>query len=155
MFPIESAIIIFEKPNSREVCLLAHRDFAPKHTLNCCRRVPLDFLFRGHYHLTVGRPPEPYAIYWDNYHQSMVRKLVFGLFLTVLTLLFLSITIGATYALHALESASHSTYCPKQYLYAKLENVQTKEEAQFINNCFCERLDVVQLVSGWQEKYQS
>jgi len=155
-FPLESAIIIFEKPKSKEVCLHAHREFAPVNTLDCFRKVPLDFLFRGHYHLTVSEPPEPYAIYWDNYHQSMVRKLVFGIFMLILVLLFLSITIGCSYALEKqFDSINYSTYCPKQYIYAKYENVETKEELQFIDNCFCERLNVLQLAYGWQQKYQS
>ena len=155
-FPIISAIVIFEKPKSRDVCLHAHRKFAPQHTLNCFRQAPLDFLFRGHYLLTVSEPPEPYAIYWDNYHLSIVRKDIFGLLLTVLILLFLSITLAFTYALQEqFESINYSTYCPKQYLYAKEGNVETAEEIQFIRNCFCERMNVLQLAYGWQEEYQT
>jgi hypothetical protein len=98
-FPIESAIVIFEKPKSRDVCLYAYREHAPIVTVNGCKRVPLEFLFRGHYHLTVSEPPEPFAIYWDNYHLSYCRTIVFGTFILAMSVLFLAVTVGFAYAL--------------------------------------------------------
>lgn len=32
--------------------------------------------------------------------------------------------------------------------------METQEEIQFIRNCFCERLNILQLAFGWQQKYQ-
>lgn len=85
----------------------------------------------------------------------MGRTLLFGFLLSVIILICLSITLGFTYALKdRFSSLSFKTYCPKQYLYAKAENVETDEELKFINNCFCERLNVVQLAFGWQQQYQ-
>ena len=52
-FPISSAIVVFESPKARDVCILAHQKFAPDLTLDCRSQPPLEFLFRGHYHLTV------------------------------------------------------------------------------------------------------
>jgi len=53
-FPIASAIVIFEKPKARDVCVFAHNRYSPAYTLNCVKKVPLEFLFRGHYPLTVS-----------------------------------------------------------------------------------------------------
>ena len=39
-------------------------------------------------------------------------------------------------------------------MYAKYENVETELEIQYINNCFCERLNIFLLAYGWQEEYQ-
>lgn len=143
-FPIVSAIVIFEKPKSRDVCLYAHRKMAPEYTLNCMRKVPLEFLFRGHYHLTVEEPPEPHAIYWQNYRENVARKLVFGFLLSMIIIICLGITLSFTFVLkERFEAINFSTYCPKQYLYAKPENVVSDEELQYINNCFCERLSIV------------
>ena len=143
-FPIVSAIVTFEKPQSRDVCLYAHGTMAPEYTLNCCRKVPLEFLFRGHYHLVVSKPPEPHAIYWENYQESIGRKLVFGFLLSIIVFVCLAITLGFTFVLKdRFESINFSTYCPKQYLYAKNENVETELELQYIRNCFCERLNVI------------
>jgi hypothetical protein len=117
---------------------------APEYTLNCCRKVPLEFLFRGHYHLVVSKPPEPHAIYWENYQENIVRKLVFGFLLSIIVVVCLAITLGFTFVLKdRFESINFSTYCPKQYLYAKDENVETEVELQYIRNCFCERLNVI------------
>mmetsp|Transcript_29496 Transcript_29496/g.44821 ORF Transcript_29496/g.44821 Transcript_29496/m.44821 type:complete len:137 (+) Transcript_29496:1109-1519(+) len=125
-FSIESAIVVFETPKSKEVCLHAYQKFNPAYTFNCFYRAPIEFLLRGHFHLMVNEPPEPYSIYWDNYRQSMVRKLFIGILLALSCLLYLAITFGFTVALkEQFDSINYSTYCPKQYLYAKEENVKT------------------------------
>lgn len=66
-FPILSAIVVFESTKAKDVCLKAYERFAPKYTVNCLHTTPLDFLFKGHFHLEVTNPPEPFAIYWENY----------------------------------------------------------------------------------------
>ena len=143
-FPIVSAMVVFETPKSKTVCLNAHRQFAPYYKLNCFSKTPLDFLLRGHYHLTVSEPPEPHSIYWDNYETSMTRRIIMGVLLSVILLLCLAITWVFTMALEdQFDSINYSSYCPKQYLYAKEENVETPEEVQFIRNCFCERLNIL------------
>jgi len=149
-FPIVSAIVIFEKPKSKNVCLYAHNQNAPSITVNCCQQVPIEYLFRGHYHLVVTDPPEPFAIYWDNYRQGVVARIIAIISLIVLIGLALGGTVALTKILQEeIESINYSTYCPKQYLYAKEENVETKQEVQFIRNCFCERLNILQLAFGW------
>lgn len=81
------------------MCIRAHERFAPRYTLNCCRKVPLEFLFRGYYHLIVGIPPEPYAIKWENSRPFVLGKiLVFILFLAIVAILFAT-TLGLTYTL--------------------------------------------------------
>jgi hypothetical protein len=69
-FPIEAAIVVFENPKARDVCLKAYAKYSPYYQLNCFRKVPLKFLFRGHYHLHLRKAPEPNAIYWENYNQA-------------------------------------------------------------------------------------
>ena len=153
-FPIISAMVVFEKPKSQEICLNAYRKFAPSFTANCFRKSPLELLLRGYYHLTVTTPPEPYEIYWDNYNQSFSRQIVFFIIIIIICLLLLSITWIFTLLLEKqFDSINYSDFCPKQYLYAKEENVETQEEVQFIRNCFCERLNILQLAFGWQKKY--
>ena len=85
----------------------------------------------------------------------MTRQLIFSFFLLVISILCLSATFIFTFLLEQqFDSINFSSYCPKQYLYAKEENVVTQEEIQFIRNCFCERLNILQLAFGWQQKYQ-
>ena len=86
----------------------------------------------------------------------MVRRLLIGLALACILLLYFSISLGFAVAMKTqYDSIGYSAYCPKQYLYAKEENVQTEEERQFIRNCFCERMDILQLAYGWQDRYRS
>jgi hypothetical protein len=128
-FPIVSAMVTFETPKAKTVCMNAHRTYAPYYKLNCFKKTPLDYLLRGHYHLTVSDPPEPHAIHWDNFEAGMSRRIIMGLLLTVIIVLCLAITWLFTMALEKqFDSINYSAYCPKQYLYAKEENVETAEE---------------------------
>ena len=90
--PIASAIIIFEKPKSKDVCLNAHDRYAPKNGYG--RKPPLDFLFRGHYHLEVTSAPEPNSIYWENYNENSCRKLIFIVIFVIMILISLLITFS-------------------------------------------------------------
>mmetsp|Transcript_10713 Transcript_10713/g.17986 ORF Transcript_10713/g.17986 Transcript_10713/m.17986 type:complete len:215 (+) Transcript_10713:938-1582(+) len=86
----------------------------------------------------------------------MVRRLVMGLLLFFIISLYFSMSLGFAVGLKTqFESINYSAYCPKQYLYAKEINVQTEQERVYIRNCFCERLDILQLAYGWQTQYQS
>ena len=122
--PISSAIVIFEKPKSKDVCINAHARYAPKNGYG--KKPSLDFLFRGHYHLEVTSAPEPNAIYWENYNENSCRKLIFIVIFVILILILLLVTFSFTLAMgNAFDALKYDKYCPKQYLYAKIENVST------------------------------
>lgn len=93
-FPITSAIVIFERPKSKDVCLYAYKRDAPEYTFNCCKRTPVDYLFRGLFHLQMKDPPQPYHIYWENYTTSMVRRLFIGITLFFILVLYFSISLA-------------------------------------------------------------
>lgn len=103
-----------------------------------CKKVPVDFKFRGHYHLDVDIPPEPSGINWENYKTTFCSRFFFSIVLALILSSLLVASILLTYSIKEIfDSINYSTYCPKQYLYAKEENVRTDAEIQFINNCFC------------------
>ena len=117
--------MIFEKPKAKDVCIYAHHKYSPEFTLNC-KQVPLDFLFRGYYPLTVKQAPEPALIYWENYKKNVGRQLLYGTIMLLLILALFLVSLGITFAMsETFNSLSFKTYCPKQYLYAKEENVET------------------------------
>lgn len=128
-FPIAAAIVVFEKPKARDVCIFAHDQYAPAYTLNCAKKPPMEMLFRGYYPLNVTAAPEPASIYWENYRSTVIRKVIFGiiLFCLLIGILFVSIVITAVLS-EIFNSLEFSTYCPKQYLYAKDRNVITAQE---------------------------
>ena len=78
---------------------IAHKDKAPYFSFNLCRQVPVDYLFKGQYHLTVEVPPEPYTIYWDNLHSSAVNKILFSVTLLFFVLIMYVILIYLTITL--------------------------------------------------------
>ena len=41
-------------------------------------------MFRGHYHIWVETPPEPYTIFWDHMHSPALPKIAFILFVIVI-----------------------------------------------------------------------
>lgn len=154
-FTIVSAIVIFEKPKSRDVCLFAHEEFAPTFTLACWRKTPAEFLFRGHYHLSVAVPAEPFAINWANMKDNAGTRILFSLLLFLILVILLAINIYMTMTLQKeFESLDYSSYCPKLFLYAKEENVKSELEKTFVRNCFCERVNIMELAFGYQSKYK-
>ena len=113
-FPIAAAIVVFENPKSRERCIRAYEKYSPYYQMNCCKKVPLRLLFRGHYHIHVKPAPEPILMFWENYSKESCKKFVLMFLFSIMLIMILCVNLGLTYSIKWLfESFKIDAYCPK------------------------------------------